>query len=425
MNRFNSLDAVDLARRLARREISAVDLLRDCLERIAEREPAVQAFAHLDPELALEQARRLDRGAVQGALHGLPIGVKDIFNTHDQPTEYGSAVYAGHRPASDAASVALSRRAGAVIIGKTVTTEFATFPPGKTHNPHNSAHTPGGSSSGSAAGVADFMFPLAFGTQTAGSVIRPAAFCGIVGYKPTYGVIPRAGCMIGSDTLDTVGVLARNVPDAAMLVAALTRRSELLVDAAIGSAPRIGICRTHEWTRALPETVAALEGAAKRLSSAGANVSEVTLPASFAGMLDAQRKVMAFEGALNHADELNRAPERIQAKLRELCESGFNVPATEYHAALELARSCRAQLTDVFGDCDVLLAPSAPGEAPDRLSTGDPVMNSVWTLLHAPCVNVPAGKGPKGLPVGLTVVGRLHDDARTLSCSHWIHRNLA
>jgi Asp-tRNA(Asn)/Glu-tRNA(Gln) amidotransferase A subunit family amidase len=426
MQSLHSLNALEMARRLGRREITAETLARASLERIAEREPVVQAFASFDPEHVLAQARALDAGSARGVLHGLLIGVKDIFDTCDLPTEYGSAIYAGHRPASDAASVALSRRAGGVIAGKTVTTEFATFPPGKTRNPHNPAHTPGGSSSGSAAGVADGFFPLAFGTQTAGSVIRPASYCGVIGYKPTYHVLSRGGVKLGSDTLDTVGVFARTVPDAGFFTSALTRREELRIAEDAGAAPRVGICRTREWDKTEPAMRAALEQAAARLSSAGAKVKEAPLPDSFAGMLAAQRTVMAFEGACNRADELRRdTAGKMNPRLRETAAQGFNVPASEYTAALALARRCRDQLDAVFGECDVLLAPSATGEAPDLSYTGDPVMNSVWTLLHAPCVNVPAGRGPKGLPLGLTVVGRLHDDARLLAAAHWIHRSLA
>jgi Asp-tRNA(Asn)/Glu-tRNA(Gln) amidotransferase A subunit family amidase len=425
MSTLNRLDATDMARRLARREITAEALLRDCLAHIALREPVVQAFAYMDAEKALEQARALDRGAVRGALHGLPIGVKDIFDTHDMPTEYGSGVYRGHRPAADAACVALSRRAGGIILGKTVTTEFATFPPGKTRNPHDPAHTPGGSSSGSAAGVADFMFPLAFGTQTAGSIIRPAAYCGAVGYKPSYNVLPRGGVKLGSDNLDTVGVLARSVQDAALFVSALTRREDLLLAPPALSSLRVGLCRTFEWSKAEPATVAAMEQAARALAVAGAKVSHIELPRPFAGMLDAQRAVMSYEGAQNRSDEVTRSAAKMDPKLVEQCERGFLVPAADYVAALALARECRARLADAFGECDVLLAPSAQGEAPELAYTGDPVMNQVWTLLHAPCVHLPFARGPKGLPVGLQAVGRLHDDARTLAAAHTIHGVLA
>src|SRR5450432_3439542 len=216
MGNLNRLGATEAARKLATREITAVSLLADCLERIAERESTVHAWTYLDADAAMRRARALDAQASAGLLHGLPIGVKDLFDTFDMPTSYGSPIYADHRPAADAACVALARAAGAVVIGKTVTTEFATFHPGATTNPHNPAHTPGGSSSGSAAAVADGMVPLAFGTQTAGSIIRPAAFCGVVGYKPAFGTINRAGVKAISDSLDTIGAFGRTVPDVAL-----------------------------------------------------------------------------------------------------------------------------------------------------------------------------------------------------------------
>jgi Asp-tRNA(Asn)/Glu-tRNA(Gln) amidotransferase A subunit family amidase len=417
MTELNRLSAAEAAKRLARREITAEALLRDCLARIDARETEVRAWQHVGRDQALARARELDRGAVRGPLHGLPVGVKDVFDTHDMPTEYGSPIYAGHRPASDAAVVALTRRAGGIVLGKTVTTEFATFHPGPTRNPHNAAHTPGGSSSGSAAATADFMAALAFGTQTAGSVIRPAAYCGVVGYKPTYNTLPRAGFKNDADSLDTVGVLARKVEDVALFVSALASRPEL--NAAPEVPVRVGLCRTHQWDRALPETVAAVEGAAARISK-DARVVDVTLPQAFAGLLKAQIAVMWYEVAHNLADEFTRHPEQLSAALRERCEKGFAMAPAEYASAIALGRECRARLAEVFGDCDVLLAPSAPGEAPAGVPTGDPVMNQVWTLLHAPCVTVPAGTGPKGLPVGVQIVGRIGDDARTLAAAQWV-----
>ena len=254
--------AAELLARLARRELTAESLARACLERIDAREPEVQAWTHLDRAAVLAAAKELDRGAIRGALHGLPVGVKDVFDTFDLPTEYGSAIYARHRPAADAAVIALARSAGALVLGKTVTTEFATFPPGKTRNPHHPGHTPGGSSSGSAAAVAAAMVPVAFGTQTTGSIIRPASFCGAVGYKPSFGTLPRVGVKAISDCLDTVGVFARRVADAASFVGVLARRA-FAVSAEV-HAPRLGWCRTPQWPEAQPETRALFEREAAR-----------------------------------------------------------------------------------------------------------------------------------------------------------------
>ena len=241
MSGLNRLDATTLARKLATREISAVALLTDCIERINEREHDVRAWTFFDTNAAMRRARELDATTPAGLLHGLPIGVKDLFDTFDMPTSYGSPIYSNHRPAADAACVAMARAAGAIVLGKTVTTEFATFHPGPTRNPRNLQHTPGGSSSGSAAAVADCMVPLAFGTQTAGSIVRPAAYCGVVGYKPTYGTVNRVGVKMISDTLDTLGALGRSVRDAALLVAAVSDRRELLIEATQAHAPRIGM----------------------------------------------------------------------------------------------------------------------------------------------------------------------------------------
>jgi amidase len=424
MTALNELGAREAASRLAAREITAEQLVRACLERIQAREPAVGAWIALDPDAALAQARRLDAAAQQGPLHGLPLGVKDLMDTADLPTGYGSPIYAGHRPRVDAACVALARAAGAVILGKTVTTELAWFHPGRTANPRDPRHTPGGSSSGSAAAVADCMVPFAFGTQTAGSTIRPASYCGIVGYKPSYGTLPRAGVKPLAESLDTIGVLARRVEDAALLASALSGRA--LVTAPPASAPRIALCRTHEWRHALPETAAALEQAAKAASAAGASLREIDLPPPFAGLLQAQLDVMDYEAFRALAAERTAHPSLLSGKLREMLENASRVDVGRYDAALGLARRCRAMLNDVFADAGALLTASAPGEAPRGLdATGDPVFCRIWTLLGAPAVSVPCSKGPNGLPVGVQLVGRPGDDARLLAAAEWLQEILS
>lgn len=428
MKALHTLGATEAARLIAAGTITSEALVKSCLERIEAREADVQAWAFLDPDAALRQARAADAQPARGLLHGLPIAVKDLIDTVDLPTSYGSPIYVGHQPAWDAPCVALARAAGGVILGKTVTTEFAVMQPNKTRNPRDIRHTPGGSSSGSAAAVADSMVPLAFGTQTAGSIIRPAAYCGAVGYKPSHGTINRVGVKALSDILDTVGTIARSVPDAALLAAAVSGRRSLLVDeeGAASSIPRIGICRTHEWPQALPETVRSLESAARSLGVAGAAVKEVALPAAFAGLVAAQIDVMFHQQAASLAWERLAHWEKISARLQGILEEGLQVTVERFDAAAALARDCRRALKDVFGDVDVLLAPSAPGAAPEGLGmTGDPVFNRMWTLLHVPCVNLPVGATSSGLPVGLQVVGRVGDDARTLAVAHWIHRRLA
>jgi Asp-tRNA(Asn)/Glu-tRNA(Gln) amidotransferase A subunit family amidase len=423
MQPLNQLSASAAARCLATREITAEQMARACLARIEAREAAVGAWIHLDPDAVLAQARQLDAGPVRGLLHGLPLGVKDLIDTADMPTAYGSPVYAGHRPRTDAACVALARAAGALVLGKTVTTEFAWFHPGKTANPHNPAHTPGGSSSGSAAAVADCMVPFAFGTQTAGSIIRPASYCGIVGYKPTHGMLPRAGIKPLSDSLDTLGALTRTVADAALLVSALCGRD--LLPRPLEQAPRIGLCRTHEWSAALPETVAALENAGVALGRAGAKVSEVVLPQVFAGLRQAQIDIMNYEICAALACERLQHQARLSDKLKQLLETAGQCDAARYDAALALLASCRSRLDQEFSGLDVLLAPSAPGEAPAGLAaTGDPVFCRIWTLLHVPAINLPCALGPLGLPVGLQIIGRVGDDARALAVADWVHQRV-
>jgi len=408
------LGAKDAAARIERGELSARALVESCLARVATREPEVQAWSFVNQEAVFSQILQAEKAA---PLHGIPVGVKDIFDTCDMPTEYGSRIYAGHRPRADSAPVALTRAAGGVILGKTVTCEFATFVPSRTRNPHNAAHTPGGSSSGSAAAVADFMVPLAFGTQTAGSVIRPGSYCGVVACKPTYNLLPRAGVHPNADSLDTVGIYARSVEDVAFFLEALTRRDDLHgpIDR-----PRIGACRTWEWELVEPSMAAAFETAARKLDAA-----ELRLPESWRHLREAQTTVIRYEGARSLADEYRRFADRLDPALRQRCEEGYATDARKYQEALLYAARCRAAVSEVFDACDVLIAPAATGEAPRGLgSTGNTAMNVVWTLLHVPCVTVPVGTGPNGLPLGLQVIGRIGDDARTLACARWIEARM-
>jgi Asp-tRNA(Asn)/Glu-tRNA(Gln) amidotransferase A subunit family amidase len=408
--------ALEAARRIADGSLTVEALLKACLERIGQREPHVQAWQHLDADAALERARHVDRFG-SGPLKGIPVGVKDMIDTADMPTGYGSPIYESYRPQRDAACVAMARQAGAVILGKTVTTEFAYFQPGKTRNPRDPGRTPGGSSSGSAAAVADGMVPLAFGTQTAGSVIRPASFCGCVGYKPTFGVIDRTGVRPFSDNLDTVGVFARTVEDAGFFASVLAGRPDLHIG---GEAirPCVGLTRTHEWSAAEPAVAAVLEEATTRLRTAGVEVREVALPERWRGLQEAQKTIMAFEAARACAPDLLNAADRLSVKLRDFLEAGTRVTPEAYEAARELVAEARADLPDVVDGLDVLLTPGAPGEAPRGLeATGDPVFNRIWTALGVPCISVPGLTGPSGMPVGVQVVGRWGDDRRALAAA--------
>jgi len=424
MTNLHRLTATQAARKLAAREITAEALVEDCLARIAEREAQVRAWTHVDANGARARARELDRRASSGPLHGLPIAVKDLFDTVDMPTTYGSPIYASHRPAWDAVAVALARASGGVVLGKTVTTEFATFHPGPTRNPHNLAHTPGGSSSGSAAAVADFMAPLAFGTQTAGSIIRPSAYCGVVGYKPTYGTVCRVGVKMISDTLDTVGGIARSVRDVALLVGAIGERPELFIEDSPSGAPRVAFCRTHEWAQAEPATMSAFDDARRGLERCGESVHERSLPPDFAGLVDAQIAIMTHEVASSLTYERLEHRDQLSGDMTTMIDAGLAVSKQRYDAARVFAAPCRAQLDDIFRDVDVLIAPSTHGEAPEGMATGNPLFQRIWTLLRAPCVHLPIARGPRGLPVGVTVIGPIGGDARLLRAADWIHERL-
>ncbi len=417
-----ALTATAALERIRAGRLAPAQLMEACLERIATREPALRAFAHFDADAA----RRAAAGARPGALHGLPIGVKDILDTADMPTGYGSPIWAGHRPRADAAAVAWARAAGGVVIGKTVTTEFANRHPGPTANPHDLARTPGGSSSGSAAGVAAGFFPLAFATQTAGSIVRPAAFCGVVGYKPSFGTIGRAGMKLAAESLDTIGVMARSVADCALFAGAVAGIDLGDPDRRPERAPRIGLCRSPTWAHAAPETAALLESVAARLARAGASVGARELPEPFAALVEAHAVVMNAESARSLGWELTRHRSAISAALIERLDWGLAQPAPALAAARGVFATLQRGLPAAMEGLDILLTPSAPGEAPlGRGATGDPVFNFIWTSLHAPCVTVPAGAGPNGMPLGIQIVGRAGEDRAVLAWAQWVAAALA
>jgi Asp-tRNA(Asn)/Glu-tRNA(Gln) amidotransferase A subunit family amidase len=411
------LTATEAARLIREEQLAPLDLLEACLDRIAERELAVRAFAWFDAEAARAGAV----AARHGPLHGLPIGVKDVLDTADMPSEYGSPIWRGWRPGADAASVAWARQLGGVVMGKTVTTEFATRKPGPTRNPHNPKHTPGGSSSGSAAGVADYFFPLAFGTQTAGSVIRPAAFCGVVGYKPSFGLINRFGMKLMSESLDTVGVMARCVADCALFAGAVAGRDLGNPDVRPERAPRFGICRSPVWEAALPETNELLTRVASALARAGADVADRELSPECARVVEAHPVVMNSESARALGWELTNAREGISEGLRERLDFGLSRSEAEIvdaHLAFERAQRAFPACMDGL---DALVTPSASGQAPAGLEwTGDPAFNLIWTSLHVPCVTVPAGTGPDGLPLGIQIVTRFGEDRQALAWAQWV-----
>ena len=417
--------------RLTARELKAAfaagatckEIVRACLARIDARENDVRAWACIDREAVLRHARALDRmGPRDRPLFGIPIGVKDIIDTADLPTQMGSPLYDRHQAGGDAACVALAREAGAIILGKTVTCEFAGIMPGPTRNPHTLAHTPGGSSSGSAAAVADCMVPLAFGTQTGGSVLRPASFCGVFGFKPTFGALNRRGIFPAAESLDTIGLFARSIDDIELFGAALGLDCP---KEPADAAPRIGLCRTPMWDKAQPETAGALEDTAERLARAGAIVEAVTLPESFAGLRHAARETINnYERAHAMAHEWNTNRDAISDRLRARIALGRAMAPAEYLAALRLGEECRAKLPTVFANVDFLLAPCVNGEAPRGLSdTGDPSFQCIWTILHTPALSLPTHRGPNGLPVAIQLVGQRYQDGALLACARWVWDN--
>ncbi len=417
MQEPSMLTATEAVRLIRNGRLRPEDLMEACLARIAAREAAVRAFAWFDADAARQGAAT----ARPGPLHGLPMGVKDVLDTADMPSEYGSPIWRGWRPRADAAAVAWARAAGAVAIGKTVTTEFATRKPGPTGNPHNLGHTPGGSSSGSAAGVADGFFPLAYGTQTAGSVIRPAAYCGVVGYKPSYGTINRFGMKVMSESLDTVGVMARSVADCALFAGAVAGRDLGDPDARPARAPRVGICRSPAWDKALPETHALLARVAGALARSGAAVADRELSPGVAAIEAAHSIVMNNESARALGWELANARDGISEGLRERLDFGLSQSEPAVLEAHGVFESAQREFTTWMDGLDALVTPSAPGQAPAGLEwTGDPAFNLIWTSLHVPCVTVPAGAGPDGLPLGIQIVTRIGEDRQALAWAQWV-----
>ena len=421
---LNQLEAWQAAALLARREITAVDLVRACLGRISARDAEVQAFITLNADAALAHARQLDAGPVRGLLHGLPFGVKDLLDTFDLPTAYGSPIYQGHQPLADAAAVALCREAGAVLLGKTVTTELANMFPSVTRNPHQLDHTPGGSSSGSAAAVADFMLPLALGTQTAGSLIRPAAFCGVVGYKPSHNRVPKAGAKSLSETLDTIGGFGRSVRDVALLGAVLTGDKRLADDSTFAntSAPRVGLCQTPEWSLVDDDTQQAWAWAEQALSGHG---TAMELPTQLCNLIAIQKQVQAFETARSLSHERLHHARQLSLPLQALIADGLAISGETHARNLQATAIARQHAAALFNTHDVLLAPSSIGEAPAGLgSTGDPLFCRTWTLLGLPCIHLPFTRGKNGLPIGLQLVGAYGDDHRLMAAAHWVHQRL-
>ena len=431
MSTLSKLSAVAAAADITAGRITSEQLTRACLERIAERENDVRAWAYLSPEQSIAEARARDRGPRRGLLHGVPIAVKDVIDTADMPTEHGTPIYKGNRPACDAVCVSGAREQGAVVLGKAVTTELANIHPAGTCNPRNLNHTPGGSSSGSAAAVADCMVPLAFGTQTGGSLIRPASYCGIVGYKPTFDFISTAGVKALSASLDTVGVYGRTVPDVALIGRALIGFDYLDFDSRPATAPRIGLYRTPQWSLADSPTASAFEQSAGKLARAGAKVMDVPAPPLMDEIIVAADTINDYETYRSLAYERMHHADLLSPAMTNKLEKAALVTRPRYVAALETVSACARLLDDMLRDLDVLITPSATGEAPAGLSAIGPTgslrlsaFQAMWTVLHTPAISVPVFTGPKGLPIGLQVIAPRKEDERALFCAHWVHRAL-
>src|SRR5262245_46130403 len=415
------LSALELVRQIETGALTPRAVVDHCADAIAKREAEIGAFVTLDIEPARERADRL----TTLPLRGLPIGVKDIYDTADLPTQYGSSIYAGYRPKADAAMVALIRRAGGIVLGKTVTTEFASLEPAGTRNPRNLEHTPGGSSSGSAAAVAAGMLPIAIGSQTGGSVIRPAAYCGVAGYKPSFRMLPTVGMKCFAWSLDTVGLFAASVVDVAFAAAAISGR-DLRIDGSCPAAPRIALVRTSLWPEASADMQAAVERAARAAEAAGARVRERVLPPAIEEAARVHMTVQDHEAYRALADEFDRHRGRLGPLLREQLGKAAAITFEVYDGARRVTRRARQMFAETMAEADVILTPSAPGAAPRGLgSTGTPTFNRLWTLLGAPCINVPGVVDSVGLPLGVQVVGRFARDRVALEAASFVEQALA
>ena len=435
------MSAVRAAKAIREGEITSEELIEACLASIEEQEEKIGAWEHLDKEYALRQAREADHatreGKALGPFHGVPVGIKDIIDTAELPTENGSPLHAGRQPTEDAALVSLLKNAGAVIMGKTVTTEFAVYHPGKTKNPHDPNRTPGGSSSGSAAAVASYMVPAAVGSQTNGSVIRPASFCGVCGFKPTHGTISRYGMLPQSRPIDHVGLFARSVEDVAFLGDQLMvfdardpdmrhRAAPRLLETAASEppvAPRFAFVKTPIWDQADEDAQAAFEELAANLGEEVAE--EVELPGPFDSAVEWHQIILESNLARNFEVEYERGRDKLSDLLRKMMERGKTYLAVDYTRAVEKVPVLNALLGEIFERFDAILTPPAPGQAPLGLgATGNPVFCTIWTLCGTPAVTLPLLKGADGMPLGVQLVGPKGDDARLLRTARWLESRL-
>ncbi|KPQ05118.1 MAG: putative amidase [Rhodobacteraceae bacterium HLUCCA12] len=403
----------DLRAALSSGKLTPLDVVEAHLERIRTLDRGIRGFVRV----CEQGARNAAKADVHGPLRGLPFGIKDVLETGDMPTEHGSAIFEGARPRFDAAVVATLRGAGAIAIGKTATAEFAgTAPPATTH-PLDPARTPGGSSSGSAAAVAAGMAVFALGTQTGGSVLRPAAFCGIAGFKPSYGLWPIAGMLPAAHSFDTIGVVARSAGDAAIIHATMMRMPEIGLPDTL---PHVALCRTHLWDTLSSQGASAIEAAFKLIEQAGARTSQASLPEEFSRLTEHRAIINAFERSGNMMG-LAARKDKFRKESRSVYQRGLEISGEEYVASRRALEVARASLDDVFGLAEILLAPVVPDVAPMGLnSTGDPRLQEIWSMLHCPTVTIPIGEGLGGLPLGLQLVARPFEDDLLLATARQV-----
>ena len=424
MTEFHELSALEASAKVKSGDLTAEALMRSCFERIDERDELVGAWSYVDKDRAISEAIKSDKAGNPGLLGGLPVAVKDIMDTGDMPTTYGSSIYGNHQPSEDADCVKNVRTNGGIIIGKTVTTEFAWRNPGKTRNPHNTKHTPGGSSSGSAAGVADMQVPLAFGTQTAGSVIRPAAYCGVVGYKPTFGTHERKGVKELSNYLDTVGTFARDVADVSFFDYALRGQSCPNLTDYDNQPPLIGLMIPFS-IEASKDALLVYENVYKKAEKAGASLVDIPSSMTFESLADLQTVIMTGDAGVSLSWEYEHHPERLIRFYRDSIATGKAISESALKNAKQLADDAKQREASIFEKVDILLTLPASGEAPEGIDfTGDPLFNRVWTLLGWPCINVPAGVGSRRLPLGVQVVGSSGEDTSALAAAAWLEKVL-
>lgn len=420
--KLETLTASQAAKLLENKEVSSVELTQACLERIELRNGEVGAFAHIDPEFSLKQAALADSGPRRSSFQGVPFGVKDVIDTKDFLTERGTPIHAGRQPVADAKCVQLMREAGAVLLGKLVSTEYAMFTPNETRHPLDLTRTAGGSSSGTGAAVADNMVPLAFGNQTAGSLIRPAAYCGVYGLKPTHGTTDGAGILPLQLYFDTLGYMARSVEDLQSFYSIVSQDQQCQVWSE-NKRPKIGLCRTFHWSSAEKDSQAMLLKTGEQFEQLGYEVTSFELPESYSNLVAVHRRILYKGISDSLAKDYESSAGKMSEGLLEVVREGQKCTEEAFMTAFRIADACRTEVNEMFGDLDAIICPSTPSEAPEGWGTGSPIFQVMWTLLGVPCLNLPVGFGPNQMPLGIQLIGRRYDDANLLALGDYLMRN--